>query len=239
MNDTAYRLLVGTLDAFLWGGELVGEQDLPERGPAVFVANHLGSLGPIAVTCSLLPRRLYHWVIEDTIHPQKAPDYLRVDFVEPELGLKPPLSLYAATAIAKISVPLLRSLGGIAVPHDFEGIQETLRASIALLREGKFLLIFPEDPKQPPDPATKMRPFKKGFARLGELFFEATGGRLEFYPLAVHPTRKVSAANPVVYQPLNPPVTERLRIKNLLEASIRRMVLEITMEEYTGVPLPR
>ncbi|MGB7872984.1 MAG: hypothetical protein WBL25_01275 [Anaerolineales bacterium] len=52
MKDTTYRLIVWLFGAFLWGGEIAGEENLAE-GPAVFVSNQLGATGPIAVVASL------------------------------------------------------------------------------------------------------------------------------------------------------------------------------------------
>jgi 1-acyl-sn-glycerol-3-phosphate acyltransferase len=41
MKDGLYQFIVGMLDLFLWSGEMIGEENLPRRGPAVFIANHL------------------------------------------------------------------------------------------------------------------------------------------------------------------------------------------------------
>jgi hypothetical protein len=237
MKDGTYRFIADMIDAFLWGGELVGEENLPEEGPAVFVANHLGSTGPIGVSCSM-PLRLYPWIISDTIDPERAPDYLRVDFVEKELKLSMPLSLWLAQAICWLSVPLLRSIGCVAVYSDPEELQEkTFTQSVSLLKEGKYLLIFPEDPQQPIDQSTKMTPFKKGFARLGEYYYQETGERLDFYPLAVYERGKVMVGKPVTYNPINAPANERLRLKSLLEEHIRKMYMGMSTKDFM-VPLP-
>jgi 1-acyl-sn-glycerol-3-phosphate acyltransferase len=52
------HFLMRVLKLFLWNGELVGEENLPRSGPAVFIANHLEAVGPIAAYCSI-PFRLY------------------------------------------------------------------------------------------------------------------------------------------------------------------------------------
>ena len=237
MNDALYFMIVKMVDLNLWGGELVGEENLPEKGPAVFVANHLGSTGPIGVVCSI-PVRFYTWTLSKTIDPIEAPEYLRVDFVEPELHLKPPLSLLVSKAICRISVPMLNALGCIPVYQDPVKLIRTYRLSLSLLLKGKYLLVFPEDPTQAADPECKMRPFKQGLSRLGEMYFKATGNSLNFYPVAMHEDRKVKVGLPIAYNPYNPPARERLRIIGLLESNIRQMYLQITMGDYLGVPLP-
>lgn len=238
MQDYAYRLLAAGLQAFIWGGEAVDEENLPKEGPAVLVANHLGALGPIAVT-ACVPRRLYPWVVADMMDPERAPEYLRWDFVERQLHLPQPYSLWMAKAIAKLSVPLLNSAGCIAVHSNFEDLLAPFEQSVRLLEQGEFILVFPEDPKQPLDPLYKMSPFKKGFVRLGEFYFQQTGRALKFYPLAVHEIRRtVQAGKPVTHNPYAPPVRERLRVKTALETAIHEMLAEKNGDVYLRVPRP-
>jgi hypothetical protein len=89
MNDSTYFFLVKLLDINIWGGDLLEGEYLPKSGPAVFVSNHLGSLGPIGVVCSL-PLRLYSWILADTVDPDLAPNCVRIDFVEKDFHLVPP-----------------------------------------------------------------------------------------------------------------------------------------------------
>jgi hypothetical protein len=73
--------------------------------------------------------------------------------------------------------------------------------------------------------------FKKGFARLGELYFQVSGKRLKFYPLAVHEKRTVLVGMPMAFNPMNRYTNERLRIKNQLEKSVHNMYLEMAHED--------
>jgi hypothetical protein len=233
MNDTIYHLIVGVLDLFLWGGELIGEANLPRRGPAVFIANHLEANGPIAAACSI-PLRMYSWSVADMVDKQKAAAYLKWDFVERTLHLKPPASAWVAKELSKITVPLLRSLGCIPVyKGEYERMQEvTLPLSMEVLRQGKFLLVFPEDNLLPKDPETRMAPFQHSFVRLGEVYHEETGERLAFYPVTIHPSSRVMVGKAVAFNPLNPIGLERHRLKGLLEDAVRGMYRQ--MENQTG-----
>ena len=143
MKDSTYRLIAWLFNAFLWGGELVGDENLSE-GPAVFVSHHLGAVGPIAVLASL-PVRVYPWVISEMMDSAKSAAYLNQDFVEPQLHIPPPLSLWVAKEISKVSARLFRLAGCIPVSQG-EQLHETFEQSVELLIEGKSLLIFPEDP---------------------------------------------------------------------------------------------
>lgn len=227
MNDFYYHLLVKGLDAFLWGGELFGAENLPEKGPAVFIANHLGPLGPIGVVSSL-PFRLYPWVVGEMVDPKLAPEYIRADFVEPRLKLKPPFSQYFSKALTRITVPLINSIQGIpAYLGGQELLYGTLEKSLQVLLEQKHLLVFPEYAILGTDSLKKIYPFQKTVFRLGEMYYAASNQRLAFYPVAVHESHKVKVGNPYYFSPLVHPVKERLRLKDLLETAVHQLYLEL------------
>lgn len=200
-------------------------ENLPTQGPAVFIANHLGPLGPIGVVCSIR-LRFYPWIISEMLDKRLAADYMRVDFVEPSLGLRPPWSSLIARALSLITVPSLAYLGCVSIHRgEYEVLLETLQESLALLREGKCILIFPEEPQMELDTQTNMRPFLKGFTRLGDLYYHATKEILNFYPLAVHESKKVMVGKPIPFDPYLPHGLERHHLKDALENEIQAMYL--------------
>ena len=234
MNDGMYQFIVGVLDLFLWSGELVGEENMPRHGPAVFISNHLDAAGPIATACSI-PLRVHPWVIADMMDKELAPLWLQADFVERQLNFKPPFSRWLARALCKISVPLFYSLGCIPVyANDYERMRETLDTSMKILNDGKFLLVFPEDYRLPKNPVTKMQPFQHSFARLGERYYAETGKRLEFYPVTVHSSGFVVVGKPVIFNPLNPVGVERRRLKDLMEDTIISMFIQMEGGNASG-----
>lgn len=236
-GDLLYWSLARTLDWLVWGGELSDRENLPAEYPVVFVSNHAAALGPIAVTSSL-PVRVFPWVISDMMDFEKAPEYLRKDFVEPQLRLPASYSLLVARLLSKLSVRLLRHLDCITVGQG-DALYETYRSSIEYLVDGRSLLIFPEDPKQEMNEIHRMTPFYKGFARLGEMYFERTKKSLRFYPLAVHTgERSLRAGKAIAYNPDNEPSRERVRIKHALESTIHDLYLAMELESHAGIPLP-
>jgi hypothetical protein len=114
--------------------------------------------------------RVYPWVINEMMDRDQTAAYLNQDFVEPQLHLKPPVSLWVAKGISKISLRLLTSAGCVPVWQGTR-LYKTYEQSVDLLVAGKSLLIFPEDPSKDVDPQYRMTPFKKGFARLGEMYY--------------------------------------------------------------------
>jgi 1-acyl-sn-glycerol-3-phosphate acyltransferase len=227
LGDWAYHLILSCLEAFMWDGELVGAENL-RPGPGVIVANHMGSIGPVGI-CASLPMRLYPWVLGATVDPVKGPENVRKDFVEKILHLEPAESEAVARAICKISTPLLLGLGCIPVPDTHEEQEALFNRSLDLLKQGKFLLIVPEDPiGEPIDPLTGIRPFKHGFLRIAELFYRETGVRLPFYPVTIHEEGLVIVGTPIIHNPLNEARAERFRMVNLLEQTIKNMHREAT-----------
>ena len=93
--------------------------------------------------------------------------------------------------------------------------------------EGKVVLVFPEAPELDLDPVTQMRPFLKGFTRLGELYYQESRDLLCFYPVAVHGSQRVRVGQPVRFNPDNPLGAERLRLMHRLEEKISAMYLEL------------
>jgi 1-acyl-sn-glycerol-3-phosphate acyltransferase len=238
MADFLYQFLAGVLDLTVWGGKLVGEENLPSQGPAVFVANHLDALGPIAGPCAI-PLRLYSWIQAEMLDKEMAVDWLEWDLIRRVLHIKPPLSLWISKVMCSFSVPILHALGCIPVYRgDYARLQTTLRMSIDLLREGKFLMIFPEDNRYMADPVTKMMPFQHTFARLGEMYFQETGKRLQFYPVTIHGSGVLQVHKPVAFNPLNQPGVERHRIKDLMETTITATYLQLENQEVNGALTP-
>ena len=223
-SDLLYRSLAWILGHTLWRGELRDQENLPGSGPAVLVANHAGALGPIAL-CASLRRRLYPWVIADMLDVGLAAPYLRRDFTTRELGLTGWSSTAVSRLLAGVAVGLLQSIQCIAVWNN-QAVLATYRQSLDYLELGKILLVFPEDPSQPPHAETGMRPFKPGFARLGRLFYSRTGKRLLFLPAAVSRShRTIQLGVPRAFDPLGTGGRRHLTITRDLESAIGAMLI--------------
>lgn len=230
MNDLLYSFVVRIIRQIYWRKAPLSSECLPRSGPAVFICNHHENLGPLGAVCAL-DVRLFPWIIADMLDHQRAANYLRLDFVEPSLKLKPPFSQVLAWVISLISVPLLQAMGCIAVNRsNYPDVLRSLRTTIEILKQNKIVLIFPEEPNLEADPHTKMRPFMKGFTRLGELFFQETGQKLRFYPIAIHGSKKVMLGEPLEFNPANLPTHERLRLRDGLESKIIDMYLRMVQE---------
>lgn len=236
-NNALYWFLARIIGWLIWGGEVLDRENLPDDFPVVFVSNQAAPFGPIGITASL-PVRVHHWVVSDLMERDRAPDYLLKNCIKPYSGAAPAFEALLSTLVSWLSVPLLSAMGCVPV-RPGEGLRETFRVSQEHLAAGRSLLIFPEDPNGVMDELFMMRPFKKGFTRLGEMYYEHTRQILRFYPLAVNlAARRVKVGRPVSYNPYNNVVRERIRIKRSLEAAVHSLYLSIILDEYAGIPLP-
>jgi hypothetical protein len=238
MKDSTNHFLMRVLNLFMWRGKLAGQENLPQDGPAVFVANHLEILGPIAAVCSI-PLRLYVW--SNMVDKETAVALLQWDVTERALHLKPPLSAWAANGLSKITVPLLRWLEYIPIHFgNPRRMADTLDLSAEVLRQGKFVLLFPEDRPAPINPATGLRPFQHIFGRLGESHYEQTGNCLKFYPVAIHAKQRlVVIGQPVAFDPHNSPGQERRRLKDIMENTIVGMYAQLEGGNISGLATPQ
>jgi hypothetical protein len=171
---------------------VIGLENVRHDGPALYVANHLNTLGPLLFFFAL-PIRFHPWVKADLVDARRSPPYLYKEFVQPILHLKGRPGLALARVCSWLSVPLIRQLGSVPVESGTGWTGRAFRGSMALLAQNKHVLIFPEDPQGDLDPETRIHAFAYGFAELCRLYQKRTGHHLPVYPMAVHPARKVIA----------------------------------------------
>lgn len=220
MGDNFFKILQ-TLFSLFCHCRLLNKENIPARGPAVFVSNHLGSYAPVAVLTSF-PIRLYPWVEFQTMDWKLCPGYLRQDFVEPELRLKPPFSHIISWPISKFCVLLMQIIKAIPVCNKSMKLVTTWRRSLELLEQNKSLVIFPENDSAPFNEV--MNAFDQGFVGLAPLYYEKTRRILNFIPVAVNKTAKaIKIGLPVSYNPKNNFSSERQRISKTLQDCITEM----------------
>jgi len=203
MKDTLYKVVRFLGSPFVY--RCIGLENIRSSGPAIYVANHLVSVGPVEIILSL-PVRLYPWAIAEMTDIRRAPPYLYDDFIHPSWHLSGRFGMVVSAVISRLGVWVINGLGSIPVDRYREQYVEPFRRSLPLLNEGKNLLIFPEDPKGPLDPATLMRPFMGGFVLLCFLYQRLTGKQLPIYPLAVSSQCKtISVGKSVFLEPQGNP----------------------------------
>lgn len=160
------------------------EWETPFEGDAcVFIGNHCGAWGPIdMVTKFPLCEECKAWMNHDMVEPKLLPAYVRQDYWwKPGCKLE---WLYTRTIpyiAAAIIPPILRTAPTVLVYHDVR-VMTTMRQSLRLLKEGKHLIIFPE---QPSGFGSHHDWINTGFLQIAPMYFKATGKPLKFYPVHI------------------------------------------------------
>jgi hypothetical protein len=188
MEDGLYKILSAIGAPFRYSVSGL-DNILKDSLPRLFVSNHEKEAGPISIMLSF-PVRLYPWTVSDMTDPELAPKYILDDFVKPRLHLGGKASRVVSSLLTKITVPVINGLGAIPVYKHSGNLARTYKKSLKLLKEGKSLLIFPENPDAPIDEQTLCRPFMGGFALLAQFYNSETGGNMPIYPIAVDPILK-------------------------------------------------
>ena len=194
--------------------EPIGEE------PVIFLANHLGAVGPMYMAVTFPHRdHVAIWCNEGMMEEKMIVDYVRHDWWwKPESKLA---SFYSATIpyIAKAIVPkVLRSAPTIAVCRDAR-IMTTMRKSLAALKEGKHIVIFPERPDgfDSHDEYLQM-----GWVNLVAMYHKATGKTIKMVPVFIDvPGGVFRVGKAIMADPAVPIREQEARIERQLAAWIR------------------
>ncbi len=188
--------------------------------PCVFLANHIGAMGPIYMAVSFpLRDNVAIWCNEGVLEEKLMADYVRHDWWwDPQSRLAP---LYNATLphIAAAIVPkVMRSAPTIAVFRDAR-IMTTMRKSLKALREGKHIVIFPELPDGHNSHAEHLQ---MGWLNLCTLYRRQTGKDLKMVPIHIDQKAKAfRVGKGITVNPDIPLEEQESRIERYLAAGIR------------------
>ena len=194
--------------------EPVGEE------PVIFLANHLGAVGPMHMAITFpLHDNVAIWCNEGMMEESLTVEYVRHDWWwRPESRLAP---LYSATIpyIAKAIVPkVLRSAPTIAVCRDAR-IMTTMRKSLAALKDGKHIVIFPELPDGHDSHAEELQ---MGWLNLVTMYRRMTGKEIRIVPVHIDTEAKIfRVGKGITADPEIPLKEQEHRIERYLAAGIR------------------
>ncbi len=175
--------------------------------PCVFLANHIGAMGPIYMAVNFPEREnAAIWCNEGVLDEKLIVDYARHDWWwNPKSRLAP---LYSATVphIAALIVPrVMRSGPVIPVYHDARSMS-TVRASLKALREGRHIIIFPELPDGYNSHADRLQ---MGWLNLCTLYRRATGRDLKMVPVYIDEKAKLFRVGKAVTADADTPLSEQ------------------------------
>lgn len=194
-----YRFLRRAVLIFTKPMKTVWEEPF-EGKPSVFVCNHDRAFGPISMCAHFeLSDEVRPWINAQVLSPKAAPEYIRHDYWWNLDKWYSPILGHTLVYLYALLLPLiLRGSDCIPVYHD-TGVISTLRKSIAMLGDGKHLLIFPEHPTGHHEYGEKIF---DGFVSIGRLYYAKAKERVNFYPVNVDWKRKtIYVGKPIPYDP--------------------------------------
>jgi 1-acyl-sn-glycerol-3-phosphate acyltransferase len=209
---------------------LSGAQNLKQEEPVILVANHAGSFGPVSVITSL-PMRLYPWVAHEVTDRATVAKRIQAEFLEQELHLRPPISSYLGKVIGRVCVALMKDIEAIPVYAKSRRVLGTVQSSLALLEQGKNILVFAEDSTRKINDV--LGEFRTGFVHVARQYYEKTMKAVQFLPVAVN--KKVGGiriGKPIRFDAGNSFSAEKQRLKKELQERI--WDLYCAMEEDRG-----
>lgn len=230
MKGTAvYRLIRGIVKAVYPKMEVVGTENLPDE-PCVVVGNHTQMNGPIAAEL-YFPGERAIWCAGQMMNWDEVADYAFEDF----WSFKPKRVQWFYRILSKLIVPLsvcvFNNAHTIPVYRDTR-IISTFRLSIARLKEGANIIIYPEHNQKRNN---IVYDFQDKFIDLARFYYKQTGEELSFVPMYIAPAlKKMYLGTPIRFHADAPIGEERRRICDELMDSIARIACSLPL--HTVVP---
>ncbi len=199
MGHKLYKTLCATIRLFSRTMTTQWETEF-DGAPAVFCPNHAGAFGPMEM-CTYFPMgdKLRPWMNAGMMSAKEVPAYVRQDYWwKPGSFWEPLLTRTLPYIAAAIIPPILRSVPGVPVYHDFQVIK-TFRKSIQYLKQGDHLIIFAEQPDGFQSHSTRLN---SGFLQVAPMAYKQLGLALKFYPVYIdYKNRVFRVAAPIAYDP--------------------------------------
>ena len=215
----AYRTMRRLLQTF--SHKMTCNWEVPFDGePCVFVPNHVGVFGPIDMVAKFpYYEECRPWFNADVMDPKLVPAYVRQDYWwKPGCWAEPLLNVTLPYMAAAVLPPILRTVPGVPVYHDMR-VMTTMRQSLRLLKEGKHLVIFPE---QPSGWQSHHMWINTGFLQIAPMYYKATGKALKFWPVHIdYKKHTFQVAAPIAFDPERSLAVQTPEIEKVLAHGLR------------------
>lgn len=231
LQYAAYRVIRALVWLFYPRTKVIGAENLPD-GPAIIVGNHSQMHGPIA-TQLYFPGRFSIWCAGQMMHLREVPAYAYADFWSEKPKWQRPFWKGMSYLIAPIAVAVFGNADTIGVYRD-NRIISTFKNTVKALKEGKKIIIFPEDYHEYNQILCR---FQENFVDVAKLYGRQTKENLPFVPMYIAPyLHTMYIGKPIYFDREAPIEEERTRMVEALMASITDIA--VNLPEHTVVPYP-
>ena len=228
-NPHLFKLIKNLVRLLYPKMDVDGLHNLPDEA-CVIVGNHTQLHGPIS--CELyFPDKCYTWCAAQMMELKEVPSYAYKDFWSHKPKLLKPFFKLVSYIISPLSVLIFNNARTIAVFRD-NRILSTFRESIAKMKDGNNIVIFPEHDKIHNH---IIYDFQEGFVDIARLYYKRTGKKLSFVPLYIAPKlKKMYLGKPIQFSSNTPISEERRRICDYLMKEITDIA--VGLPEHTVIP---
>lgn len=196
---TLYKILKYLLKVILHQYSVKGIENITEVGGAIYVCNHAGNYGPLAMEL-FFPLKFRSWAIYRVMTRRLCRKQLEKDLFGKCYPIFKPLCRIAAFVIEPACLWVMRKSKAIPVYRGDIRIFTTFRLSVDALKENSNIALFPE--KDEPENDNELKDFYTGFVHIARKYYNETGEILLFYPVCIdRKERIITILKPTAYDP--------------------------------------
>lgn len=191
---------------------------MPPQSPAVYVCSHKNMRGPLAAE-AFLPFAAHPWVLHVFLNRESCRKHYSEYTFSQRFGLPQPLAELLARIVSGYVSSLMSSIGAIPVYRGTVKAGKTFRASVAALRAGDSIVIFPDIDYT--DTAEGIGDIYDGFLLLERFWRKASDLPLQFVPLRLDAeTRQITEGRAVTFDRSAEWKAEIERVREALRSEI-------------------
>jgi hypothetical protein len=217
-EDSLFCRFVYKLGKLIFRKRTIIYDNEPKDGEVgIYVCNHSGALGPANMT-AWFDKPFRPWSISCLFDKRVAANFIFHDFFFGRSKKHKGFYRFMSKIVAKILPPLVYRQKPILVHRNSTKILQTFKESVATLKDGKNLVIFPECPKKFSKYVSELY---DGFIDVARLYHSDTGKRLKFYPVYIPADRRtIIVGEPIEYNITNKASEERKLVAKYLKENI-------------------
>lgn len=193
---------------------ITGEGNVVGKEPCVFVCNHAGIHGPIAMEI-YFPYEFRPWVVSDMVYRKSCRIHLERELFGSMPLIFKPFCKLLTVIIEPIVLWIMHEVKAVPVYKGSRKIFETIAITIDALAKGDNIAIFLDflDDTE----GNNWSSNNLGFLRLARDYYYKFGKTIYFYPVRIdRKKRKININTPVIYFPQNSLKEEKQRLMNIL-----------------------
>lgn len=215
-----FRFLRVLVRPFVYLNKKPDLSDIPD--PAVFICRHRNLRGPI-FSLLHMPREVHPWAYSVFCDKKMCFDHYMNYTFSVRLQWRPLTTRIVAWLLSRLVPSLIKSMGSIPVYRKSMRVKDTFNQSVASLRRGENVIIYPDVDYVSTD--DNPGEIYTGFLLLGQLYRKTTGKNLNFVALDIDmQAREILVGKPIEFDGKRRNFNEeKMRVAAALRAELARL----------------